>query len=117
MCFSIYILVYMLPKPHTGVTALHTAGEEATRHCPQPVPLSDRPIAWLHPSFRPHSSCSGRPRGQGGTGARLPSPLCSQHSPRGKVIWSHMPSSCPKYTFFSEGWIPSSIILQARPRR
>lgn len=36
------------------------------------------------------------------------------HSPSGKVIWSHMPSSCPKYTFFSEGWIPSSIILQAK---
>lgn len=63
MGFSIYILIHILPKPHAGVTALHTAGEEATRHSPQPSLLSERPVAWLHPSFRPHHNCSGRPQG------------------------------------------------------
>lgn len=27
-----------------------------------------------------------------------------------------MPSSCPKHTFLSEGWIPNSIILQNKPQ-
>lgn len=33
--------------------------------------------------------------------------------PRGKLIWSHMPSSCPKYTWRSAGCRPSSSILSA----
>lgn len=34
-----------------------------------------------------------------------------ENSPRGKLTWSHMPSSWPKQTTLSAGWMPSSCIL------
>lgn len=71
-------------------------------------PCPDRPQPGFIPPSHPQQLLRETP-GVRSTSATSPH---SPHSPRGKVIWSHMPSSCPKYTLFSEGWIPSSIILQ-----